>query len=121
MRIAILFLLTVHALLHLLGFLKSWGLVALPDLSGRTLFPISTGGLSSDVTSSRSSSARVWSIDLTYGPRARNVGCPSRVIGTPWRRPQASQPALVRCAKAFFNPEAEIERSLRPALSFSRK
>ena len=45
MRIAFLALLTVHALLHLLGVLKSWGLAALPELSGRTIVPLSPGAL----------------------------------------------------------------------------
>jgi hypothetical protein len=40
MRIAITLLLVVHGLLHLLGFLKAWGLAALPQLSGRTLLPL---------------------------------------------------------------------------------
>lgn len=45
MRIAFLSLVVVHALLHLLGFLKSWGLAALPELSGKTLIPLSPGAL----------------------------------------------------------------------------
>jgi len=45
MRTAFLVLLTVHALLHLLGVLKSWGLAALPELSGRTIVPLPAGAL----------------------------------------------------------------------------
>ena len=41
MRILVTLLLSLHALLHLLGFLKSWGLAALPELSGKTLVPLS--------------------------------------------------------------------------------
>lgn len=41
MRIPIVLLLSVHGLLHLLGFLKSFGLAALPQLSGQTLVPLS--------------------------------------------------------------------------------
>jgi hypothetical protein len=42
MRTFIVLLLSLHALLHLLGFLKSWGLLALPALSGRTLIPLTS-------------------------------------------------------------------------------
>lgn len=43
MRIAFALLLVLHAALHLLGFLKSWRLLPLPQLSGRTLVPLSSG------------------------------------------------------------------------------
>lgn len=45
MRIVFLAVLTLHALLHLLGFLKSWGLAALPELSGRTIVPLPPAAL----------------------------------------------------------------------------
>jgi hypothetical protein len=45
MRTAFLALLTIHALLHLLGVLKSWGLAALPELSGRTIVALPAGAL----------------------------------------------------------------------------
>lgn len=38
-------LLVVHGLLHLLGFLKAFGLADIPGLGGRTLFPISGGAV----------------------------------------------------------------------------
>ena len=38
MRLALSLVLAVHGLIHLLGFLKSWKLVELPQLSGATLF-----------------------------------------------------------------------------------
>src|SRR6185503_15947327 len=41
MRVALTLLIVVHAVLHLLGFLKAWKLAALPALSGRTLVPLS--------------------------------------------------------------------------------
>jgi len=41
MRFAVSLLLAVHGLLHLLGFLKSWGLAALPELTGKTFVPLS--------------------------------------------------------------------------------
>lgn len=34
-------LLVIHGLIHLLGFLKPWGLAEVPQLSGRTLAPVS--------------------------------------------------------------------------------
>jgi hypothetical protein len=44
MRIFVVLLLALHGLLHLLGFLKSWDLAALPALSGKTLLPLSSVG-----------------------------------------------------------------------------
>lgn len=40
MRIALIVLLVVHGAIHLLGFLKAWGLAALPQMSGRTIIPL---------------------------------------------------------------------------------
>jgi hypothetical protein len=37
MRIALIVLFVVHGALHLLGFLKAWGLAALPQMNGRTI------------------------------------------------------------------------------------
>jgi hypothetical protein len=44
MRMFVALLLALHGLLHLPGFLKSWGLAALPALSGKTLLPLSPLG-----------------------------------------------------------------------------
>ena len=41
MQFALIALLTLHGLLHLLGFAKAWGLAALPQLSGNALVPLS--------------------------------------------------------------------------------
>lgn len=41
MRVALPLLLLLHALLHVLGFLKLWGLAALPEMSGKMLVPLS--------------------------------------------------------------------------------
>jgi hypothetical protein len=41
MRVALILLIVFHAGLHLLGFLKAWKLAGLPQLSGRTLVPLS--------------------------------------------------------------------------------
>ena len=41
MRVAVALFIAFHAVLHVLGFLKAWKLAALPQLSGRTLVPIS--------------------------------------------------------------------------------
>ena len=40
-RVAIAVLLHIHGIIHLLGFLKPWSLAAVPQLSGRTMFPLS--------------------------------------------------------------------------------
>ncbi len=40
MHIVVALVITLHALLHLLGFLKSFGLAALPELSGHTVVPL---------------------------------------------------------------------------------
>lgn len=44
MRIAVVLLLAAHGLLHVLGFLKTWGLADLPGLSGKTALPLSATG-----------------------------------------------------------------------------
>lgn len=44
MRLAFVLLIVLHAGLHLLGFLKPWKLARLPELSGRTLVPLSDSG-----------------------------------------------------------------------------
>lgn len=41
MRVVLTLLVALHAGLHLLGFVKSWKLAVLPELSGRTLVPLS--------------------------------------------------------------------------------
>src|SRR5688572_24910422 len=41
MRVALILLIVFHAGLHLLGFLKPWKPAILPQLSGRTLVPLS--------------------------------------------------------------------------------
>ncbi len=43
MRHLVTALLAVHGLLHLPGFLKAWNLAALPQLTGRTLVPLTPG------------------------------------------------------------------------------
>lgn len=40
MQIALVVLIALHALLHVLGFLKSFGFAALPELTGQTLVPL---------------------------------------------------------------------------------
>ncbi len=40
MRIAVAVLLSIHGLIHLLGWLKSWKLMEVPQLTGRTLFEL---------------------------------------------------------------------------------
>lgn len=44
MRVVLPILLAVHGAIHVLGFLKWEGLATIPQLSGRTLFPLSGGG-----------------------------------------------------------------------------
>jgi hypothetical protein len=41
MRIVVALLLSVHGLLHLMGFLKAWRLAVIPQLSGRAIVPLS--------------------------------------------------------------------------------
>src|SRR5512146_1062703 len=44
MRVGLVLLLALHGLLHLLGFLKPWGLAALPELGGRMPVSLSPTG-----------------------------------------------------------------------------
>jgi hypothetical protein len=41
MRVALIVLLVVHGAIHLLGFVKAWGLAAVPQLTGRTVVALS--------------------------------------------------------------------------------
>lgn len=43
MRVALTVLLLVHGGIHLLGFVKAWGLAAVPQLTGRTVLALSAG------------------------------------------------------------------------------
>lgn len=44
-RAAFLFILSVHALIHLLGFVKAWDIAPVQQLSGKTIMPIGGGGI----------------------------------------------------------------------------
>jgi hypothetical protein len=45
MRIVLTLVIAIHAALHLLGFAKAYDLALLPQISGRTLVPLSAGGV----------------------------------------------------------------------------
>jgi len=45
MRVALAVLLFVHAAIHVLGFLKPWKLAAVPQLSGKTVVPVSEAAM----------------------------------------------------------------------------
>ncbi len=44
-RAAFLFLLSVHALIHLLGFVKAWDIAPVQQLTGKTILPLSGSGV----------------------------------------------------------------------------
>lgn len=45
LRAAFLFIISVHALIHLLGFVKAWDIAPVQQLTGKTIIPLSGGGV----------------------------------------------------------------------------